>query len=75
MEKWVEEHAQLTHQCLRCARMQGAGWVPFDTTVLRGQSRVSTAQGLAFFLPDCFLSSLCLFLLFRHLGNHSPKHK
>lgn len=48
MEKWGEEHAQLTHQCLHCARLQGAGWVPFDATVLKGQSLVSTAQGFAF---------------------------
>lgn len=50
MEKWGEEHthAQLTRQCLRCARLQGAGWVPVDTIVRRGQSWVSTAQGFAF---------------------------
>lgn len=50
MEKWGEEHthAQLTRPCLSCARLLGAGWVPIDTTVRRGQSRVSTAQGFAF---------------------------
>lgn len=41
-------HAQLTLQCLCCVSLQEAGWPPVNTTVLRGQSWVSAAQGLAF---------------------------
>lgn len=61
MEIWGEEHthAQLTRQCLRCARLQGAGWVPM--TLLYEGVRVGSPQhrGLPFFLPDCFLLLLC----------------
>lgn len=59
MEKWGEEHvhAQLTRQCLLCARLQGM--VGFPSTLLYERVRVWSPQhrGLPFFLPDCFLLS------------------
>lgn len=79
MEKWSEERtrAQLTRQCLRCARLQEL--LEFPSTLLYERVRLGSPQhrDLPFFLPDCFVLSLShlSLSLTSSPGNHLPKHK